>query len=117
MRQILSAAICFGALALAGCHAAYVEATVHNGTQSSVTLLEVDYPSASFGKETLAADEDFHYRFKILGEGNTKVLWTDAAHHEHTVAGPELKEGQEGSIRITLDAVTATWEPQLHAAH
>ncbi len=89
---------------------------MHNGTRSSVTLLEVDYPSASFGKETLAADADFRYRFKILGNGATKVLWTDAAHREHAVAGPNLKEGQEGSIRITLDAATATWEPRLHAA-
>ncbi len=89
---------------------------MHNGTRSSVTLLEVDYPSASFGKETLAADADFHYRFKILGNGGTKVLWTDAAHREHAVAGPNLKEGQEGSIRITLDAATATWEPHLQAA-
>lgn len=76
-------------------------------------LLEVDYPSASFGKEELAPNDDFHYRFKILGSGATKVSWTDADRQEHTVPGPQLNEGQHGSLRITLDAKTAIWQTSL----
>jgi len=92
-----------------GCHSAYIEATVRNSTATPVSLVEVDYPSASFGRESIPAGADYHYRFKILGQGPTKVLWTDAAHQEHTVAGPTLHEGDEGTLTITLTSATATW--------
>ena len=80
----------FGLVLLAaacGCHSRYVEATVVNTTGTAVSLVEVDYPSASFGRETLAAGAEYHYRFKVLGSGGTKVLWTDGTHGEHSVAG------------------------------
>ena len=84
-------------LVMAGCHSAYIDATVKNVGAEPVSLIEVDYPSASFGRETLAAGAEYHYRFKVLGSGATKVLWTDAAHTEHTTPGPVLHEGDEGS--------------------
>src|ERR1700742_424558 len=82
-------------LAATGCRSRYIEATVVNAGGAAVSLVEVDYPTASFGKEALGAGASYHYRFKILGSGGTKVLWTDAARQEHTVAGPELHEGDE----------------------
>lgn len=100
-----------------GCHSAYVEADVTNSTGGPISLLEVDYPSASFGKEALADGATFHYRFKILGNGGTKVIWTDAARKEHTVAGPDLQEGEEGHLTVTLSGTTASWDKQLHKAH
>ena len=102
-------------LALCGCHSSYVAATVRNASGGPVTLLEVDYPSASFGPGSLADGASFNYRFKILGSGSTKVLWTDAAHKEHNVAGPELHEGEEGPLLVTLThAGQATWDSQVH---
>ncbi|HEY4354188.1 MAG TPA: hypothetical protein VGN16_00455 [Acidobacteriaceae bacterium] len=98
----------------AGCHSSYVEADVHNASGGQVSLVEVDYPSASFGKELLPDGATFHYRFKILGSGATKVLWTDSAHHDHTVPGPELHEGEEGHLTVTLSGATATWDAQVH---
>jgi hypothetical protein len=100
-------------VSVGGCHSAYVEADVKNATASPISLVEVDYPSASFGKETLAAGETYHYRFKILGDGDTKVLWTDTARHEHTVKGPALREGQEGSLVVTIGDDTAQWSQHL----
>jgi hypothetical protein len=97
-------------LTAAGCHSAYIEATVKNASGGAVSLVEVDYPSASFGSETLAADAEYHYRFKVLGSGATKVLWTDAAHVEHSVAGPVLHEGDEGRVAITLTGASANWD-------
>ncbi len=94
-----------------GCHSAYVEAVVSNHTAQPVTLVELDYPSASFGTQTLAPGADFKYRFKILGSGETKLLWTDAAHHDHTVTGPALKEGQEGPLVVTIQPSGVTWAP------
>ena len=96
-----------------GCHSAFVEAVVRNDTGRPITLVEVDYPSASFGKEAIGPGESFHYRFKILGSGATKVLWTDVAHHEHSVKGPELQEGQQGTLQVTLKTETALWNTSL----
>ena len=107
-----SAAVC---LLLSGCHSHYVDATVHNGTGGPATVVEVDYPSASFGKELLPDGADFRYRFKILGSGPTKVLWTDAGHQDHSVAGPRLEEGQEGRLVVTLTPSGATWDAKLTA--
>lgn len=78
-----------------------------------MSLVEVDYPSASFGKEVLTDGGTFHYRFKILGSGATKVSWTDAEHHDHTVPGPELHEGEEGHLTITFSGQTAAWDAQV----
>jgi hypothetical protein len=98
---------------LAGCHSPYIEADIVNATNSTLTLVEVDYPSASFGVETLAAGATYHYRFKILGSGPTKVLWTDAARHDHTIPGPSLNEGQQGTLVVTIQPTTATWQTHL----
>jgi hypothetical protein len=100
-------------LGLAGCHSHYVEADVKNETGQAVSLVELDYPSASFGTESLAAGATYHYRFKILGDGPTKLLWTDATRHDHTVPGPHLREGQEGSIAVTITSTTPAWTTHL----
>lgn len=102
-----------GVLLLAGCKSAYVGATVRNETGGPVSLLEVDYPSASFGKETLETNGSYSYRFKVLGSGATKVEWTDAARKQHSSTGPTLHEGQHGSLSIVLTAQGALWAPDL----
>jgi hypothetical protein len=98
---------------LAGCHSHYVEADVRNDSGGAVSLVEVDYPSASFGKESLASGAVYHYRFKILGDGPTKILWTDAERRDHSVGGPVLQEGQEGSLTVRIVGGTAEWDARL----
>lgn len=85
-----------------GCHSYHVETTVENRTGDAIQLLEVDYPSASFGKNALAADGDYHYRFQVSGAGRLKVGYTTAAGKTVTIDGPELKEGEEGRLEIVL---------------
>ena len=99
---------------LTGCHSHYVEADIKNDSGATVSLVELDYPSASFGKESLPSGAVYHYRFKILGDGPTKILWTDTQHHDHSVPGPSLQEGQEGALTVIITASTALWNPQLH---
>jgi hypothetical protein len=102
------------ALTLSGCHSSFIDATISNHTAEPLSLVEVDYPSASFGTQTLAPGADFHYRFKILGNGPTTLLWTDTQHHDHKISGPVLREGQDGAIRITFSQDAApTWNLQL----
>ena len=98
---------------LAGCHSAYIETTLSNHTAQPISLVELDYPSASFGTQTLAPGADFHYRFKVLGSGALKFIYTDAAHTEHDVNGPALHEGDEGALSVTLTANGVGWTPKL----
>jgi len=102
-------------LLTAGCHSAFIEATIRNRMDRPISLVELDYPSASFGTQTLAPNQDFHYRFKVLGSGNLKLIYTDTAHVEHDIAGPHLDEGEEGSLTVTIAAGRVDWSPQLLA--
>ena len=98
---------------LTGCHSHYVEADVKNDSGAAVSLVEVDYPSASFGTESLSSGAEYHYRFKILGDGPVKILWTDAQRQDHSVSGPSLQEGQEGTLTVTITGSTALWNTGL----
>ena len=103
----------FAAGSLSGCHSAFVDATLINRTDKNLHLVEVDYPSASFGTQNLAPGTPFHYRFKIIGEGPVKLSWTDDAQKEHTAEGPALHEGQGGLLTITIAPGQTAWQTTL----
>ena len=111
MQRLRALFFCAALLAVTGCHSPYVAATVSNHTSQPVELVEVDYPSASFGTQNLAPGADFHYRFKVLGSGPTKLLYTDNSHHDHTSTGPTLYEGAEGPLAIVISPAGVTWTP------
>jgi hypothetical protein len=103
--------VCSGILAaallmVAGCHSYHIETTVENRTGAAIQLLEVDYPSASFGADSLAADAILHYRIQLRGSGQIKVQYTTGggaqAQHQEQMTGPELAERQEGRLQIVL---------------
>ena len=99
---------------LAGCHSRFVEATIDNQSPTPLRLVEVDYPSASFGAETIPSNSKFSYRFKIQGSGRLKLQFTDARGQIHDVDGSELREGQEGRVIITVDpSGSVRWQPEL----
>jgi len=102
---VLAAAV-FG---LSGCHSAYINATVSNHTSAPISLVQVEYPSASFGTQTIAPGADFKYRFKVLGSGPMKITWTDAAEHEQKSTGPTLNEGAEGPLGIVVAPDGVHW--------
>jgi hypothetical protein len=105
-------------ISLTGCHSAFIDATISNRSSEPLALIEVDYPSASFGTQALAPGHDFHYRFKVLGNGPTTILWTDAAHHEQKNSGPLLREGDEGKLSIIFNPNAApAWNLQLLNSH
>ena len=96
-----------------GCHSAFIDATLSNRTDQTLRLVELDYPSASFGTQKLAPGQDFHYRFKLLGSGKLKLIYTDTANVEHTVPGPQLDEGNEGSLSVTIQSSSVHWGAHL----
>ena len=98
-----------------GCHSYRIEAIVENRTGTAIDLVEVDYPSASFGTDRMAADGNYHYRFQVRGSGPIKVQYTDPSNHQlRQMTGPELFERQEGRIEIVLlPDGTAEFHPTL----
>jgi hypothetical protein len=91
-----------GLNAISGCHSYHIEATIENHTGGAVTLVEVDYPSASFGTDTLAPDGVFRHRIQTRGSGPISVQYTAADRGAVQIKGPDLYEQQEGSIEIVL---------------
>ncbi len=98
-------------LAPLGCKSTMIQATVHNGTPTPLSVLEVDYPSASFGTQTLAPGADFHYQFKIIGSGPLTLSYTDSANAQHTFKGPDLHEGDHGRLVIAVTTSGVRWTP------
>jgi hypothetical protein len=116
-RRVILAAIVLPAFAAAaGCHSYHVETTVENRTGATIQLLEVDYPSASFGANTLAAGAAFHYRIQLQGTGPLKVQFTLSDGKQQQITGPTISEGQEGRLDIILlPGGKAEFHPQLTA--
>jgi hypothetical protein len=109
-------AVSFGSFLLAGCHSRYVQATVTNASGAPLHVVQVAYPSASFGTQDLANGQVFHYRFKVIGSGPVKLDFTDAAMHEHLQTGPTLNEGAEGQLLIRFPAQDrAEFQVDVHA--
>jgi hypothetical protein len=98
----------------AGCHSYHIDMTVENRTGGAIQLLEVDYPSASFGADSLAADAVFRYRIQVRGSGPLKVEYTGSDGRQVQVGGPALAERQEGQVEIVLlPGGKAEFHPQL----
>src|ERR1017187_5687394 len=92
-------------LTFCGCHSYHIETTVENRTGGAIQLLEVDYPSASFGVDKLAAGAEYQYRIQLRGNGPLKVQYT-AGQGTQTqtiqIEGPTVAERQEGRLGIVL---------------
>ena len=94
--------LCF--VGLAGCRSRFVEATIVN-QGPPMHVMEFDYPSASFGANSLAPGGDFHYRIQLRGAGPLTVQYTagDGLKSKMVqVDGPTVSERQEGRLEIIL---------------
>jgi hypothetical protein len=107
----------FAMIVSTGCHSYHVETSVENRTGAPIELLEVDYPSASFGADKLAAGAVFHYRIQLQGSGPLKVQYTAADGHQAQIEGPRVAEHQEGQLQIVLlPGGKADFQPHLTSA-
>jgi hypothetical protein len=88
---------------ICGCHSYQIDTTVENRTGKAIELVEVDYPSASFGLDALADGADYHYRFKVRGSGPIKVQYNESDSHQlRQMTGLEVFERQQGRLEIVL---------------
>jgi hypothetical protein len=101
-------------LTFAACHSYHIETTVENRTGGAIQLLEVDYPSASFGSDSMVPGALLLYRIQVRGSGPLKVQYTAADGRQIVLNGPMLEERQEGGLRIVLlPGGQAEFEPHL----
>jgi hypothetical protein len=85
-----------------GCKSYWIDTTVENQTGQPVRELEVDYPTASFGTNTLEPGTAMHYRLQIRGSGPVKVEYTSPDGVTHHAQGLGLEERQQGQLTIRL---------------
>ena len=104
------------AFAIIGCRSYRVQVSVENKTGAPLQLLEVDYPSASFGADSLAPGLTMHYSLQVRGTGPVKVQYA-AGGTQKQITGPNLEEKDEGNLVIVLlPGGKAEFTPQLSHA-
>jgi len=115
-RKILAVSSLACAFAVAGCRTSpYVQTTITNATGDNLQQIQVDYPSASFGKDKLPNGAAYPYRFKVQGSGAPHIEFTDSAGKNHKADGPSLAEGDTGTLDIRITpGYNVTWQPSLH---
>jgi hypothetical protein len=103
-RFIFAAVFCAPAcLFVLGCHSYRIDVVVENHTGGAIELLEVDYPSASFGADKLDSGAEYRYRITVRDSGPVKVQYTETASQKvRQMIGPTLVEHQEGRLEIVL---------------
>ena len=89
-------------LACVGCKSYWVEANIENQTGQPIHELEVTYPTASFGTNTLAPGAAMHYRFQIRGSGPVQVQYTLGNGTSAHTQGLTLTEHQQGQLTVRL---------------
>lgn len=115
LRGFLTLAALAGLLLTVGCRSKLVEVRIVNSGTTDLHNIEVDYPSASFGTSNLAPGATYTYRIQLQDAGRMKVEFSDSKQQPHSGKGPYVKEGQEGTLTLTLDASGKNqWNPQLH---
>lgn len=89
-------------MSASGCKSYWIDANIENKTGQSIHELEVDYPSASFGANTLASGATMHYRFQTRGSGPVKVEYSFGDGKTTHAQGLNLAEHQQGRLTIRL---------------
>lgn len=113
LRAVAVSMLAFAVTAIDGCRSYRVQVSVENRTGTTVQLLEVDYPSASFGADTIVAGSTMRYSLQVRGTGPVKVQYTVGG-AQAQVTGPALSEKDQGKLLIVLlPGGKAEFTPQL----
>ena len=98
----------------ASCRTYIVDVTVENHTGGVVNQLEVDYPSASFGVDSLPDGAVYRYHLQLQDSGPVKVSYTEGEKRQYKSTGPTVHQGQHGRLEIILNPQGKTaYQPYL----
>jgi hypothetical protein len=95
------------AVLLSGCRAHVVKINLINTSAQPIKTIIVDYPNATFGKDTLAPGETYFSLIKPVDQGPIKVRFTDAQGINHAYQSISLQQGDDGSVMIKLTQTSA----------
>jgi hypothetical protein len=87
---------------LSGCHSAIVATTISNQSGGALQMIELDYPSASFGVNSLPNGAEYTYRIEVHGSSALHISYLDAAGGQHQADGPVLRDGDQGALLIIV---------------
>ena len=107
MKSFRASALLIILLALAGCRAHVVKISLTNTSAQPIKTIIVDYPNATFGKDTLAPGETYFSLIKPLDQGPIKIRFTDAQGTNHSYQSISLQQGDDGSVNIKLTQTAA----------
>jgi hypothetical protein len=104
-------------IAMAGCRARVVKIILTNTSAEPIKTIIVDYPTATFGKDTLAPHETYFSLVKPVDKGRIKVHFTDAQGTTHIYESVSLEPGDDGWVNIKLTQTSADTGFDLARAH
>jgi hypothetical protein len=107
MKSFRASALLIILLALAGCRARVVKISLTNTSAQPLKTIIVDYPNATFGKDTLGPGETYFSLIKPLDQGPIKVRFTDAQGVNHAYQSISLQQGDDGTVNIRLTQTSA----------
>jgi hypothetical protein len=112
MRPVATLTLALSLLTVSGCRSSnFIETTIRNDGDAPLKLIEVDYPSASFGTQSLAPHSVYHYHFKVQGSGPVTLSYVEPDNRTRTLAGPTLSEGDQGALTIAINpAGQVSWQ-------
>ena len=90
-------------LTLAGCRSRVVKVNLINTSTAPIKTILVDYPTATFGKDTLAPGATFSYVIKPLESGMLKIQFTDAKGAIHSYSGTTLHKNDDGVLDVNIN--------------
>lgn len=96
-------ALMAGMVLASGCKSHHIDITVENHTGALLQQLEIDYPSASFGANTMVQDSILHYRVQVRGSGPVTAQYSLGGGKTVHVTGPAMDEAQDGQLKIVLE--------------
>ena len=94
-------------IAMAGCRAHVVKISLTNTSAEPIKTIIVDYPTATFGKDTLEPRETYFSLVKPVDKGPITVRFTDAQGVSHTCKSASLQPGDDGWVSIKLTQTSA----------
>jgi hypothetical protein len=107
MKSLRFATTLIFVIAMAGCRAHVVKISLTNTSAQPIKTIIVDYPNATFGKDTLAPGESYFSLIKPVDHGPIKVMFTDAQGGRHAYQSISLQQGDDGSVNIKLTQASA----------
>jgi hypothetical protein len=107
MKSLRFAVTLLFVIAMAGCRARVVKIILTNTSTGPIKTIIVDYPTATFGKDTLAPGETYFSLVKPVDKGPITVRFTDAQGGSHTYKSASLQPGDDGWVNIKLTQTSA----------